>query len=79
LDKFYGTLSIKEYRDLFKTEQLLIVVEKPLTHVFPELYEDNTDFILNQRTIPSNSTFKLKRKNSSKQSSVIESLNSKNK
>jgi len=79
LDKFYGTLSIKEYRDLFKTDQLLIVVEKPLTHVFPELYEDNTDFILNQRTIPSNSTFKLKRKSNSKQSSVLETLNSKNK
>jgi|TARA_B110000967_G_scaffold8110_1_gene8153 hypothetical protein len=79
LDKFYGTLSIKEYRDLFKTDQLLIVVEKPLTHVFPELYEDNTDFILNQRTIPNNSTFKLKRKSNSKQSSVLETLNSKNK
>jgi len=62
LDKFYGTLSIKEYRDLFKTDQLMIVVEKPLTHVFPELYEDNSDFILNQRTIPSNTTFNLKKK-----------------
>ena len=64
LDKFYGTLSIKEYRDLFKTDKLLIVVEKPLTHIFPELYEDNSDFILNQRTIPSNTTFKMKRKGS---------------
>lgn len=79
LDKFYGTLSIKEYRDLFKTDQLLIVVEKPLTHIFPELYEDNTDFILNQRTIPSNSTFKMKRKGGAKQTTVLESLTSKNK
>ena len=78
LDKFYGSLSIKEYRDLFKNDQLLIVVEKPLTHVFPELYEDNSDFILNQRTIPSNSTLKLKRKTvASKQTSVFESLTSK--
>ena len=75
LDKFYGTLSIKEYRDLFKTDQLLIVVDKPLTHVFPELYEDNSDFILNQRTIPSNSTFKLKRKGANvKKNSVHNSL-----
>lgn len=75
LDKFYGTLSIKEYRDLFKTDQLLIVVDKPLTHVFPELYEDNSDFILNQRTIPSNSTFKLKRKTANaKKTSVLDSL-----
>ena len=78
LDKFYGTLTIKEYRDLFKNEQLLIVVEKPLTHVFPELYEDNSDFILNQRTIPSNSNLKLKRKTvATKQTSVFESLTSK--
>jgi hypothetical protein len=79
LEKFYGTLTIKEYRDLFKNDQLLLVVEKPLTHVFPELYEDNTDFILNQRTIPSNSTFKLRNRTVNKQTSVIESLNSKNK
>jgi len=62
LDKFYGNLSIKEYRELSKNDQLLIVVEKPLTHVFPELYEDNSDFILNQRSIPANSNLKLKRK-----------------
>lgn len=79
LDKFYGNLSIKEYRQLFNTEQLLIVVEKPLTHVFPELYEDNTDFVLNQRKIPSNSTIKLTRKSNPKKSSVLETLNSKNK
>lgn len=76
LEKFYGTLSIKEYRELFKTDQLLIVVDKPLTHVFPELYEDNSDFILNQRTIPSNSTVKLKRKASNeKKNSVLDTLN----
>lgn len=71
LDKFYGTLSIKEYRELFKTDKLLIVVEKPLTHVFPELYEDNSDFILNQRTIPSNTTFKMKRKGSTSSNTNI--------
>jgi len=79
LDKYYGTLSIKEYRDLFKNDQLLIVVDKPLTHVFPELYEDNSDFILNQRTIPTNSTYKLKRKGTvPKKSSVLDDLTSKN-
>jgi len=84
LDKFYGTLSIKEYRDLFKTDKLLILVEKPLTHIFPELYEDNSDFILNQRTIPSNTTFKMKRKDAtntnnirnSKKTNVFETLTS---
>jgi hypothetical protein len=74
LDKYYGNLSIKEYRDLFNNEQLLIVVEKPLSNVFPELYEDNSDFILNKKTIPSNSSFKLKRKTNSKKTSILENL-----
>ena len=75
LDKFYGNLSIKEYRELSKNDQLLIVVEKPLTHVFPELYEDNSDFILNQRSIPANNNLKLKRKAATTQkTSVIENL-----
>ena len=71
LDKYYGNLSIKEYRQLFNNDHLLIVVDKPLTHVFPELYEDNSDFILNSRTIPTNNTFKLKRKPSSKKTTSI--------
>jgi hypothetical protein len=75
LDKYYGNLSINEYRELFNTEQLLIVVEKPLSHVFPELYEDNSDFILNKKTIPSNSAYKLKRKsNSNKPLSIADNL-----
>lgn len=75
LDKYYGTLSINEYRDLLNNEQLLIVVEKPLSNVFPELYEDNSDFILNKKTIPSNSSFKLKRKtNNNKKTSILENL-----
>ena len=75
LDKYYGNLTIKEYRQLFNTDQLLIVVDKPLTHVFPELYEDNADFILNQRTIPT-SNIKLKRKSTVKNTnnSILENF-----
>jgi len=76
LDKFYGNLSIKEYRELLNKDQLLIIVDKPLTHVFPELYEDNSDFILNQRTIPTNNPLKLKRKCSSvkKTTNILDNL-----
>lgn len=75
LDKYYGTLTINEYRALFNNEQLLIVVEKPLSNVFPELYEDNSDFILNKKTIPSNSSFKLKRKtNNNKKTSILDNF-----
>jgi hypothetical protein len=75
LDKYYGNLTIKEYRDLFNNDQLLIVVDKPLSHVFPELYEDNTDFIINKKIISSNSSsFKLKRNTCTKKKSILDNL-----
>ena len=47
LEKFYGSLSIKEYRKLSKSEHMLLVLEKPMTRILPELHEDNDEFILN--------------------------------
>lgn len=43
LNKFLGTLSIEEYRALLRDDRLLLVVDKPLTRVLPELYEDNNE------------------------------------
>jgi hypothetical protein len=64
LNKYYGNLTIQEYRQLLKNERLLIVVDKPLTRTLPELHEDNDDFMFNGKTIPSSTNkFKLKRKN----------------
>jgi hypothetical protein len=54
LDKFYGNMTIQEYRSLFKNERLFLIVEKPLTRILPELHEDNDDFIINNKIIPSN-------------------------
>jgi hypothetical protein len=62
LDKYNGNLTIQEYRSLFKYNRSLIIVEKPLTKILPELHEDNEDFILNNKLIASN-TFNIKRKN----------------
>jgi hypothetical protein len=47
LDKYYGNLSIQEYRKLLKTEHMMLVIDRPLTRILPELHEDNDDFILN--------------------------------
>ena len=63
LNKFYGNLSIQEYRKLFKSDQIVYVVNKPLTHILPEMYEDNSDFLLNNKVIPNNN-YKLKKKTS---------------
>jgi hypothetical protein len=54
LDKFYGNLSIQEYRSLLRNERLFLIVDKPLTRILPELHEDNDEFILNNKIIPSN-------------------------
>lgn len=42
LNKFYGNLTIQEYRKLLTNERLLLVIDKPLTRILPELYDDNT-------------------------------------
>jgi len=45
LDKFYGNLTIKEYRKLLQSERMLLVIDSPLTRILPELHEDTDDFI----------------------------------
>ena len=54
LEKYYGNLNIQEYRSLLKNDRLFLIVDKPLTRVLPELHEDNDDFIINNKIIPSN-------------------------
>ena len=61
LDKYYGNLTIDEYRSLLKGPQMIHIVNKPLTHILPELYEDNNDFLVNSKVIPTNN-LKLKKR-----------------
>ena len=76
LDKYYGNLSIQEYRSLFKNERLFLIVDKPLTRILPELHEDNDEFILNNKIIPSNN-YQIKRKLHSKTQNKNTILNEK--
>ena len=66
LDKYYGNLTIQEYRSLLRNERLFLIVDKPLTRILPELHEDNDDFIINNKIIPSN-TYQIKKKLQNKQ------------
>ena len=66
LDKYYGNLTIQEYRALLRSERLFLIVDKPLTRILPELHEDNDDFIINNKIIPSN-TYHIKKKIQKKQ------------
>ena len=71
LNKFYGNLSIIEYRKLFKSEQLIYTVNKPLTHILPELYEDNNDFLVGNKIIQNNNIRKNQLKKKSNKTNII--------
>ena len=60
LERYCGILSSQEYRSLLRNERLFLIVDKPLTRILPELHEDNDDFILNTKIIPSNYQMKKK-------------------
>ena len=62
LERYYGSLSIQEYRALMRSERLFLIVDKPLTRVMPELHEDNDDFIINNKIIPQSNNLRMKRK-----------------
>ena len=81
LEKYYGNLSIQEYRSLLRNERLFLIVDKPLTRILPELHEDNDDFILNNKIIPSNNYHvktRLQRKKQNKSSILNEKFGSVN-
>jgi hypothetical protein len=71
LEKFCGNLNIQEYRSLLRNERLFIIVDKPLTRVLPELHEDNDDFILNTKIIPSNYQLKKKQIKKCSKNSIV--------
>ena len=71
LNKYYGNLSIQEYRKLLKNERLLLVVDKPLSRILPELHEDNDDCLFNGSTISSSSKFKIRRKQKQTKTDIL--------
>jgi hypothetical protein len=79
LEKFYGNLSIQEYRKLLNSERMLFVVDNPLTRILPELHEDTDDFMVSVyggnkgSATPAGGVYKVKRQ-SEKQPSVSKSV-----
>ena len=68
LDKYYGNLSIQEYRKLLSNDRLLFIVDKPMTRILPELHDDNEDYMINKN---SSNTFKVKRTKQVSKSSIL--------
>ena len=46
LDKFFGNLTIQEWRKLLKSDRMLLVVDKPLTPELPELHVESADRLI---------------------------------
>lgn len=44
LNKYYGNLSIQEYRQLLEYDRLILVIDKPVSKIYPEIHEDNNEF-----------------------------------
>lgn len=44
LSKYYGNLSIQEYRQLLEYDRLILVIDKPVSKIYPEIHEDNNEF-----------------------------------
>lgn len=47
LEKYYGNMSIQEYRKMCKSNYMLLCVDKPMTRVLPEIHEDNEKTLFN--------------------------------
>ena len=58
LNKFYGNLDIQEYRKLLENERLLLIVDKPLSQILPEIYEENEDFLISAKIVSKSGTIK---------------------
>jgi hypothetical protein len=61
LDKYFGTLTIEEYRALSKLNKRLVVIDRPLTRFLPELHEEIDEYSntlsLHNSTAEPNKTF----------------------
>lgn len=44
LEKYYGNLTIEEYRTSLKYDEVILLINKPMTHIIPEIYQDNNEF-----------------------------------
>ena len=47
LDKYYGNLTIQEFRKLSNSNYMFLCIDKPVTRVVPEIHEDNDRATIN--------------------------------
>ena len=78
LNKYYGSLSIQEYRKLLRKDQIILVIDKPLTRTTPEIFNENNEFSIQclKKKGKLGDNYRLCRKNTnSKITSLTENFN----
>ena len=68
LEKFYGNLSIVEYRKLLCNDRILFIVDKPMTRILPELHDDNDEFMISKKPTK---TFKVRRGKKTSKNNIL--------
>ena len=58
LNKYYGTLTIQEYRKAIREDNVMIIVEKPICCTYPEMIQCSTEYM----TQPKKQEYRLCRK-----------------
>lgn len=61
LEKYYGNMTIQEFRKMSKTSHVMMCIDKPVTRILPEIHEDNEQFILNGTTSQFRGNYKVKK------------------
>lgn len=50
LDKFFGNMSIHDFRKMSNSSHVMICIDKPVTRIIPEIHEDNEKYMQNKNT-----------------------------
>ena len=74
LNKYYGNMTIQEYRALLSDERLFLIVDKPMTRIMPELHQTNDDHILSNKIIPTNQSGRKVMKPTTKNDALVENF-----
>lgn len=61
LEKYYGNMTIQEFRKMAKSKHMLLVVEKPVTRILPEIHEDTDHFLSNGTNVNYRGNYKVKK------------------
>jgi hypothetical protein len=61
LEKYYGNMTIQEYRRLSKSSNVMLCIDKPVTRLLPEIHEDNEKQFMNGTATQHRGNYKVKK------------------